>query len=495
MNRGTKFYFKDGVKHSAKALFKQKRGHLSYYFFALINLFVTIFISPIASLANVSVARNVKHEDKLDVFKAYRSGASFKNFWSMLVAKVMKFFVILAGVIIIAFCTAVCAGIGYAIAVLVGGDILTLPIIFAIPGAIVLVLFLIVSLIVLAPISYIIDTNDGIRFSDAFVVCLNSVRRSGIGTYILNILVPALIKLAYLIVSVVLMLPLLSAINIGTQLPTKVQPDVSYWQFVAILGIILIIVQYVILAPMFSLAAKVANISLFEDLVMDRYNQNKEYKGIYIKSYKNQRVAVTSIEENLLELFESQRNTKKKLNKEDKVKTIKEEKKEEPTINIVDNTVVDETTALDEALKEETNNASTDTTSTPVEEAASVVEEKVEVKEETPAVKETSIVEEKVEEAPAVKETPIVEEKVEEAPVVEETTPVAEETPVVEESPAAEEPVEEQAEETPVVEETPQENVAEEAPVKKTRTRSTTAKSTTTTKKTTKTSTKKTAKE
>ena len=146
MNRGYKFYYRNALRQSGKAIIVNK-GHLKYYIYLLIEMLarLSLIFSPLISLSNIALAKEIKNNGKVNPFKALSSSNTFKSFWAIVLAEILKFLMFLAGLIIFALLTAALGAIGLAIASLSNSiQPAACAILFALPGMIATVVYCIV---------------------------------------------------------------------------------------------------------------------------------------------------------------------------------------------------------------------------------------------------------------------------------------------------------------------------------------------------------------
>ena len=91
MNRGFKFYFKEGLK-ALKGFLTKKTGILSYYFYFYVSYMARMipFCAPLVDLANVKAVRMIRDEHQISVTRAFSSSNNPKNYWTLLVSNILK---------------------------------------------------------------------------------------------------------------------------------------------------------------------------------------------------------------------------------------------------------------------------------------------------------------------------------------------------------------------------------------------------------------------
>jgi len=307
MNRGFGEYFGQGVKVSAKTIYKNK-NFLKYYLWLLMNLFGRIFFfAPLFQLASVRFARTVASKQKADITGSFNNAGEPKAVWTAFVTFGLKIFMLIGGAFVVLLATSMLGGIGYAIALL-GKLPLYVTIIFAAPGAIALAVYLIIAPLFLAPTSYVTESNPGISVGDALAVGVYTMRHSGKGTHFLNRFVPSIILLGYLLFAALVCF-LASNFIAG------------YAGFaVTIVLAVLFLAGFICVLPIFALAGSLSDLWLYEDIVIDP-NAKKCTKGIIITDCDIDKFRSGTVESNLAGLFDAAEDVNSELIKNIKATT------------------------------------------------------------------------------------------------------------------------------------------------------------------------------
>lgn len=372
MNRGFKYYFRQGIKASGKTMVKNK-NYIKYFLYGLAEIFGRMLILPglIFDLANVRLAKLVRDEHQITISDTFKSGSKAKSLWTLFLVYIMMGILYVAGAAMILIATVIFAVIGAAIGYMFGQDVIAiLAILFALPGIVVLIVYSIIAPFYISPATYVIDTHENDSMSVVLKKCFAAMRKTGKWITFSNYLIPALIKTAYIVVYAVLgggFLALSFALG-----KIEVLSKVVY--LVALIIILIGIAGYIFGAPIFSLTTKVANYGLYEDLVENP--EDKRINGLYVKKFEKRYVPVKSLESSLTLLFDE--TEEENIMLEDELKKSKTEQHVEDT----NNTVLEDNEDEAEELKVDNNvEASTD-------ETPSAEEEKEEVKVEEPVVAE-----------------------------------------------------------------------------------------------------------
>ena len=424
MNRGFKIYFKEGKKASASTL-KNKGNYIRFYTFLMVKLLSLVFIPlySLARLAQVRLTKSVKDDNEIEFTKSLKSSDSFKNFWTIYLADGFKLLYILGNILVITLATGILYAVGFGLEQFIISQMrnfnVMISVLFAIPGALVLVIYLLTLPFKYVPNAHIVDSSsEDVGASKVLYYSFNALKKTGKKTLFVSYLLELLFNLLYFVVVLVVYL-ILNEIFILE---------------LTVFVVILLALPYFYVFPKIALTFSVARYCLYEDVVYDQLIANKKVSGIAIKDVTTKNVATPK--QMLNHIFSN----------EDSEET--EIAKMSALLNMKNLYKVEEKTP--EQIKKETEEK---ILATPIDEFDLTIEKSVEeVVEELPVFEEAA--EEVVEELPVFEEA--VEEVVEELPVFEEAI-----EEVVEELPVFEEAAEEVVEELSVYEEATEEVVEE----------------------------------
>ena len=144
---------------------------------------------------------------------------------------------------------------------------LQLGVIFAIPGAIVLLIYLCLLPFIYVPNAYVIDSNDGVEVSKTLYYSLNAMKKQGKGTLLLTYLSEFGFTLLYA--------GLVALIGVILDQFLVVELAVFICSLLAL--------PYFWLAPYATLTFQVARYCLYEDVVYDQLIAYKKVSGVAIK--------------------------------------------------------------------------------------------------------------------------------------------------------------------------------------------------------------------
>lgn len=295
MNRGFGFYFGNAMKSSCKTLW-HKGNLLKYLAWVIMELLApfTLVLGAMFSLANVRQAKIAERENTIDVPQSFKVACRAKPFWTMFLATVLEALIFIAGVLLIGVATMLLGAIGYAISLFVSEvEPMLIIMIFCVPGGLMLLVYSVIMPILLAPTAYVIETNPDIGAADAISICFNTMKSRGKATYFLTNFVTLLIECAIL--------------GLGAAAEVAIALFVDDIRLAVVLGIlvgIVVFVGFALVAPMFSLARKISQKNLFEDIVLDPVNASKHTDGVNIKRCKGVKFDPAEYENELALLFD-----------------------------------------------------------------------------------------------------------------------------------------------------------------------------------------------
>lgn len=297
MNRGFGFYFGNAIKSSARTLW-HKGNLLKYFAWAIMELLSlgTVVLGATVPLANVRQAKIAERENVIDIPQSYKVACRAQPFWTMVLAIVLEALIFLAGIILIGIASALLGAVGYAVSLFVDkvapGIIM---LVFLAPGMLALLVYFIIMPMLFAPTAYVIETNPDIGAADAISICFNTMKSRGKGTLFLNYFIPALMEGA--------ILGLGGAVEYVLLLFVGLSNPVLYLALAVLVGI-LFVVAFALIVPMFTLARKISNKSLFEDIVLDPVNASKRTSGVNIRKCKGVKFDPARYENELSMLFD-----------------------------------------------------------------------------------------------------------------------------------------------------------------------------------------------
>ncbi len=330
MNKGFKFYYKDGLR-KARKVFKKKKNLLKFYAYVFSSFIprILLVILPIFTLSDYRMALMIKDGEDISLSKSYAALDKPKTFWTTILAGLNVLLIFFGGIVLILFPTAILFGIGYLVAFILSNVTLStiLPIILASPGALALLIYMIVFPFYIAPVFYIISKVDGVNASDALKNSFNAMKEGKWTLFLLGfvhmLILTLMLGILALIVYVgVIFLPqYLSASGI-------IQPNVAI--MIRGIGAIVSVVPFLLFLrflPVRISALNVSNIEFYDDMLI---GYGDSLQGIYYKGVKVEKVSYKNYKENIVKLFQETKNySEYQEPKQESVEVVKESTKEE----------------------------------------------------------------------------------------------------------------------------------------------------------------------
>lgn len=295
MNRGFNHYFREGVKSSAGALYHNKGlvKFLVYFFMETIGRCLLIF-NPLFDLAGVKQGEFIWRQKRVEVSQSFKHAGNPHAVWTYVLTLCVEALMFLAGMVLIGVFTFLLALLGYGISMLFEDPDTTLFMgIFSVPGGILMLVYCVIMPLIFAPTPYIVANNRGIGVGDTLSGCFNTMKSCGKWTLFLNSFIPALIQLLILWV-----------IGTATYFLSGALIETSFYSLVMAIWYIVVIIGYVLVAPIFTLTARSANHHLFRDIVLDPVSADRFTKGINIKKCNGKLFTAEEAEEGLVSLFD-----------------------------------------------------------------------------------------------------------------------------------------------------------------------------------------------
>lgn len=330
MNRGYATYLKES-KSAVKQTFSKKRNYFKYYAWLILTTLGRLLILPasIMDLATVKLSKNVLNNRSLSIYDSFNGACRGKNFWSLVISKLLVSLLFVAGVFVICVFGVLIASFSQLGIVffdeITYDEYMLLEKIFLAPTLITLFVFSILIIFKTAPISYVAFTEENVSphkiltkshkamAQGKMIVFLNALRV--VWFLILNFFIIGLLFFVFewVIVTFIIsqatfvMFPFFGEMAhlfnsflteqvIGTSLPYLVfEQEVLLTLFkiiyaIEFIALFIAIIHTLKLTARLTLTCSVANYALFEDLVDDKYNENKVAVGVYVSKSKSKKV-------------------------------------------------------------------------------------------------------------------------------------------------------------------------------------------------------------
>ena len=262
------------------------------YFLAELFGRIIILFNPHFNIANIRQGYVIRKVNQLNFASSFRSVGHRVSFGTYILTLFIELLILIAGVLAVALLGAILGSIGYGISKLASSDNYMLFIlIFSAPAALILVLYLLVTLLIFSPTAYIMVNNDGISAGETIGACYRSMINNGKMTVFLSYFISLILRLLYF-----------AAMGVGGYfLFTKLVPE-NYF-VVSLIGFSIVsFVIYLTFAPILTLANRVVKDHLFEDIVLDPVTAARINENVNLSICNGKEVNVDAC--NLASLFE-----------------------------------------------------------------------------------------------------------------------------------------------------------------------------------------------
>lgn len=249
-------YYKKGAMN-AKEVFKNPSNLFKYYLLLIASFIGKLFIfpSPIFDLAMNKTVKSARLNDDINLTKSFRKADDKRLYSQMLISKVIFLGLAVAGVVLIGLLTLFLVILGDGINIFGVTENVNIKLIFAIPGIIGIVIFLIIISLWYAPLTYLFNTSPAITASQALFSSVNSMKSNNKKIFLINFHA-ALINILYL--GALALICYLSYLFL----------DITISQFIIRLLIIIFGLVYLYkVLPVTSLSRKMATQECFESFV------------------------------------------------------------------------------------------------------------------------------------------------------------------------------------------------------------------------------------
>lgn len=294
MHRGFNYYYREGLKTSGKTLYRNK-CYFRFILYFLAEFFgrILIVFNPHFNLANMRQGYVIRKACKLNVSSAFRNVGHRVSIWTYILTLCLEGLIIIAGIAAVAILAAILGSIGYAVGKIASFDDYELMILlFAAPSALLMVLYVLITLLIFSPTAYIMNNNENVSAGETIGACYRSMLNSGKMTVFLTYFVSGLIKSLYL-----------GAMGTGGYFLLGLFPQnlsvviIIGWSLLTLLG-------YLSFAPILTLANRVVKEHLFEDIVLDPVTAARVNEKVNLSVCNGKKIQPELAPQNLASLFE-----------------------------------------------------------------------------------------------------------------------------------------------------------------------------------------------
>ena len=294
MHRGFKNYYREGLKTSAKTVYRNKCffRYILYFLAELLGRILIVF-NPHFNIANMRQGYVIRKSNKLDFSSAFRNVGHRVPIWTYILTLCFEGLIFIAGIVAIALITAILGGIGYAVSRLASYEDYRLFIaLFTAPAVPVTLIYVITALLIFSPTAYIIANNDGVSAGETIGACFRTMLTKGKMTVFLTYFVSGILKLLYL-----------GAMGAGGYFLLRYVPQ-NYYVLTLVALIIVTLAGYLTFAPILTLANRVVKEHLFEDIILDPATSARVNEKVNVSVCNGQKIQPELVSQNLASLFE-----------------------------------------------------------------------------------------------------------------------------------------------------------------------------------------------
>ncbi len=256
MEQGFKTYIKEGMQTSKKIIKASKVSRFKFYFLWISSFisYLLVLPAPIFLQANINMDKQNVEDETYHLGRIFSNTDNPKNYWSNLMAFLIKLLLFLGGFIGIAIIVAILYLVGNLLAQITSVGLIS--ILFIIPGAIALLVYICGFRLTFAPLYYYYNDKEDLAVSKGFNGSIKTMKEHGKKTLFALDLVHLLIIVGYLAIVLVVGLGLLS----------------SSEQAIKLIGWLIVIVGIIFFIPIgarLGIAHRVAKYKLIKDIMLD----------------------------------------------------------------------------------------------------------------------------------------------------------------------------------------------------------------------------------
>lgn len=293
MHRGFNYYYREGLKTSAKTIYRNK-CFFRYILYTLVEILgrASIIFNPFFDLASMRQAYVIRKSQKLGFSSSFGGVGRWSAFGTYLLTLIFEGLILLAGASAVAVIAAILGGIGFGVSMMANANPLLYVSLFAAPAVPVLALYLLVCALIFSPTAYVILNNEGIGAGEVIGACYKTMINNGKMTVFWTYFVSYLLKLVYLVAMGL----------VGTAIfwftPNK------YLVLVMIAFGVIMAAGFLTFAPILTLTNRVVREHLYEDIVLDPVTAARVNEKVNLAVCNGKSVNVADLSQNLASLFD-----------------------------------------------------------------------------------------------------------------------------------------------------------------------------------------------
>ena len=256
MDRGFKVYMKEGLQQAKKTIKGRKVTKYKYVFMLVASFLSKLFIlpAPLFIHSRIRLANLAREKNVYEITHSFEDADNPKCYWATIVSMAFKAVLLISGLLFIGAITFGLYFVGSLFATLTGFQLLS--ILFAVPGAIALLVFLIAFSLNFKPVYYYLNTNNDINVGKAFGASTRSMKEQGKRTLFNINLFFYFILVLYLGVAGFVVYYLMS------------NPSDSI-KVIAYIALIVFAIFFILFIPKLGIARDIAILALMKDIMID----------------------------------------------------------------------------------------------------------------------------------------------------------------------------------------------------------------------------------
>ena len=257
MNKGLKAYLKLGREERKKILKERKVNKFKYYFMLFASFLASLFVlpAPIFKLANISLTKQIAEKNTFEMTRIFSDSENPKHYWTTLMCILIKGILLVSGIILLGLVTYFLFYIGSLIATLTQMTILS--ILFLVPAALGLVIFVWGFMINFSPLYYYLFKYKDITISKALNSSIRTMKEQGRKTMFFLDFYRIILIVLYVVVAYIVLSFLLAA---GNQASIMV---------IGYIAMVMFVVFFIFWLPKINLTNRLAKYHLMNDIMLE----------------------------------------------------------------------------------------------------------------------------------------------------------------------------------------------------------------------------------
>lgn len=256
MDRGFRFYSKEGMRTSKKVIKGRKISKMKFLFMVIASFLSRLLIlpGPLFTHAKIRLAKSSVDKNVYEITHAFEDADSYKAYWTTMIASFAKVLLLLSGVVFIGAITFGLYFVGTVFANMTG--ITLLGILFAVPGFIALLIYFLGFSLSVRPLNYYINNDNNINVGKAFGASTRSMKEQG--------------KRTLFFIDFFYYLPLALYIGVAFFVSRMLilNPNSSI-KAIGLVAVVLFAIIFLLILPRLGMAHQISTLLLMNDIMID----------------------------------------------------------------------------------------------------------------------------------------------------------------------------------------------------------------------------------